>query len=287
MKTKNHLYKIFLISIFALTMFSSKSTSAQKKTDTIDFSGNTNTKEALLLNDLLLYAYELKDEAKTAEICHDIIINYPDSEIIRFNRSFRIDIYAAETLVKTFSLAKNYKGLALECQQILRESTNPPIEIIASTGIILSYIRENKYDIALENLMHIIHKYPNEKRYQLTTQVNYSIIPLSCAINAFINFYGDYSKALELSLWISKNMKEPKFIEFADMKTAQLLDESCGDKEQVLTAYKKVKNLHLYDPYKKEELIPFDGRSRFDDIKNFRSQKVIIKENAVFKPAIK
>jgi len=246
-------------------------------------------KEVILTSKLAIvdiYKDGLKDDSSTLKLCHELIVDFPNEEIIQFEHNYWVDIRAAETI---FEVIAEYSSRLIiqECNRILKESFDPVINILATKEIVLEYMKSGRYEQAEEKILNTLKKFPKEVRYYFKTALNYSILLVSASIEMVLSNTGDYDQAMELICLIKDTIDEAEIKYFADYKIAELLDYGNSDKKEVLSQYIGLPEIYIYDGFKRRDVSIDIARNRMNLITSFVDEVTFVTKDTCLKAGIK
>lgn len=240
-----------------------------------------------------IYKEDIQDAEKTIELCHSIIKDFPNGELRGYEWNIWVDIEAASSILNIcYQNLKDTDRRMKESRKILSETSNPPVILIATQGIITAQINKGDDEIAQKTLLEIMKKYPKEIRTYFMSHVDFTLNPFADAIEALVTDMGNYDKAIELIKIVRDSIREEEVSNFAAYKTAQLLDEGDGSIEEVLSACEKIPSCSFWDPavrsLRKRELSSGDMKKRAEYIKTYKPEKTVVSsENTVIKQGLK
>jgi outer membrane protein assembly factor BamB/tetratricopeptide (TPR) repeat protein len=235
-----------------------------------------------------IYHKELEDFEKTIELCHNVIIKYPNQEITGFECNYWVDIHCADILTDICRKSKNDHLLFSECNRMISETGSPAVSLIATSGLATYYIQHGLFDLLESTLVKTLNKYPAEERLYFKTLRNYSLLPVMHSIETIINENGDYEYAGSLLNKISIEISNGALLDYFNYKSAWLLDQGTGDIEAVLSAYNKVSTAFFtWDFINKTEISFYDVNKRIEQLKAFKGYKAVLNQDIELKDGLK
>jgi hypothetical protein len=130
-----------------------------------------------------------------------IIRDFPNEKLVGYEGHVWLDIEAAEYLIEVFAeVLRDTNGLQQECTNILAETSNSAVSLIATQGIVVSLLHNDEPRFAKVLLEDAVKRYPDERRHYFKgSYVNYTYLLIGRALGAV---YAKYGYSQELSEWV-------------------------------------------------------------------------------------
>ncbi len=225
-------------------------------------------------------------EIDIIEFCQEIIRKFPNEQIIRFERNFWLDIKAALTIYNILIEKEDFNRLKIESLKMLDASNNPPVELIATSGLIANDIYSGNYETAISVINDILNKYPDEIRYYFKSPFKYSYCPISSALNIKRKYTNNSDSTIILAKKLKENIKHEALIQYINFRIVQNLDFGAGQKDDVISRYEKLNSMYFHDPFNKGRTIGEQINTRLKYIKSFREEKAIVESTTILKRSL-